>query len=71
VCVYQVDHAVVAAKFSERGGAEKLAASHRQLRGYLVDSSGKILRTVSSVGRDGGKSDRVRSRRRDALKLLQ
>ena len=50
---------MVAAMFSGRGGKENLAASHRQLRGYLVDSHGTVLRTVSSVGKGGGKSDRV------------
>ncbi len=57
---FKVDHAVVASKFTDHDGTERLASSHRKLTGYLVDPNGNILRTVSSAG---GKSDRVRKRR--------
>lgn len=47
----KVDHAVVAELFTDANGRETLAASHRQLTGYLVDSSGNIVRKVSTPGK--------------------
>ena len=55
----KVDHAVVASKFTNSNGKEKLASSHRQLHGYLVGTNGNILRTISRPDQEGGKSDRV------------
>ena len=50
----QLDHAVVATKFTDTTGRSRLAASHRLLKGYLVNSDGHTVREMSS-----GKSDRV------------
>ena len=49
--VVKVDHAVVATLFSDSRGRERLAASHRQLTGYLVDSNGNVVRQVSKPGK--------------------
>ncbi len=49
---------MVASKFTSHKGVERLAASHRQLRGYLMDSEGRVLRAISS-GAKGGKADRL------------
>ena len=46
---------MVATKFTETSGRSRLAASHRLLKGYLVNSDGDTVRELSS-----GKSDRVR-----------
>ncbi len=54
----QVDHAVVASLFRDSNGKETVAASHRQLRGYLVNIFGDAVRELSTA--DGG-SNRVRS----------
>ena len=54
-----MDHAVVATKFTDRDGKEALAASHRQLRGYLVDSNGRIIKTISPGPPKPGKADRI------------
>ena len=56
----QLDHAVVATKFTESSGRSRLAASHRLLKGYLVNSDGDTVRELSS-----GKSDRVREGKRE------
>ena len=50
----QLDHAVMATKFTDTTGRSRLAASHRLLKGYLVNSEGETVRQLSS-----GKSDRV------------
>ena len=50
----QLDHAVVATKFTDMIGHSKLAASHRQLKGYLVNSEGYTVREMTT-----GKADRV------------
>ena len=50
----QLDHAVVATKFTDTSGPTKLAASHRLLKGYLVNSEGNTVREMTT-----GKSDRV------------
>ena len=50
----QLDHAVVATKFTDTSGRSKLAASHRQLKGYLVNSEGHMVREMTT-----GKADRV------------
>ena len=47
----KVDHAVVAGLFSDVRGREVLAASQRQITGYLVDSVGNIIRQVSKPGK--------------------
>ena len=49
--VVKVDHAVVAGLFTDAKGREMLAASNRQITGYLVDSTGNIIRQVSSPGK--------------------
>ena len=49
----------MASRFTKSSGREILAASHRQLNGYLVDVNGRTLRTVSTPDHEGGKSDRV------------
>ncbi len=41
-------------KFTDYRGKQHLAASHRQLTGYLMDTHGNILRKLSS-----GKVDKV------------
>lgn len=53
----QVEHAVVATKFTDGLGREHLAASHRQLKGYLMDGNGEPIRLVSTP--EKGKSDRL------------
>ena len=53
----QVDHAVVASQFTDSNGRETLAASHRQLRGFLVDSNCNVMRELSAPKR--GRPDRV------------
>ena len=58
-CSLQLEHAVVAAKFTDRFGREALAASHRQLKGYLVDTNGDVIRTVSTGTPGEGKADRI------------
>ena len=45
---------MVATKFTDTTGRSRLAASHRLLKGYLVNSDGHTVREMSS-----GKSDRV------------
>ena len=45
---------MVATKFTETSGRPKLAASHRQLKGYLINSDGQTVKEMST-----GKSDRV------------
>lgn len=52
----QVDHAVVASQFRDSAGKETVAASHRQLKGYLMDRRGDPIRELSIA--DGG-SNRV------------
>ena len=52
----KVDHGVVATKFTDERGREKLAASQCQMIGYLVDVNGNIMRKFSP---EKGKSDRV------------
>ena len=49
--VVKVDHAVVAGLFTDANGKETLAASQRQITGYLVDSVGNIVRQVSHPGK--------------------
>ena len=44
----------MASKFTDSSGHEHLAASHRQLHGYLMGPEGVPLRTVST-----GRSDRL------------
>ena len=43
----KVDHAVVAGLFTDARGRESLAASQRQITGYLVDSDGNVIKQVS------------------------
>lgn len=52
----KVDHGVVATKFTDESGRERLAASQRQMIGYLVDINGNIM---SKFSPEKGKSDRV------------
>ena len=47
----KVDHAVVAGLFTDVRGREVLAASQRQITGYLVDSVGNVIRQVSKPGK--------------------
>ena len=47
----KVDHAVVAGLFTDVRGKEVLAASQRQITGYLVDSLGNVVRQVSKPGK--------------------
>ena len=47
----KVDHAVVAGLFTDVRGRELLAASQRQITGYLVDSEGNVVRQVSKPGK--------------------
>ena len=54
----QIDHAVVASLFTDSRGHETLAASHRQLRGFLIDVDGDILKELSP---EPGKPDKVGS----------
>lgn len=49
--VVKVDHAVVAGLFTNARGKEALAASQRQITGYLVDSVGNVVRKVSKPGK--------------------
>ena len=49
--VVKVDHAVVAGLFTDSSGKETLAASQRQITGYLVDSVGNVIRKVSQAGK--------------------
>lgn len=63
----QVDHAVVASQFRDSKGKETVAASHRQLKGYLVDRAGDVVRELSTA--DGG-SNRVRADRHDHVHLI-
>ena len=42
-----MDHAVVAGLFTDARGREGLAASQRQITGYLMDSDGNVIRQVS------------------------
>ena len=44
----------MATKFTDTTGRSRLAASHRLLKGYLVNSEGETVRELSS-----GKSNRV------------
>ena len=53
---FQIDHAVVASVFTDSRGRETLAASHRQLKGYLVDVDGDVIRELSP---DPGKPDKA------------
>ena len=39
---------MVATQFTDALGRETLAASHRQLRGYLVDIDGDVIRELSA-----------------------
>jgi hypothetical protein len=55
----QLDHAVVASKFTSILGRRPLAASHRQLNGYLMDPDGRIIKEFASDSSDQGKADRV------------
>ena len=54
----QIDHAVVASLFTDSRGHETLAASHRQLRGFLIDVDGDVLKELSP---EPGKPDKVGS----------
>ena len=54
----QIDHAVVASLFTDSRGHETLAASHRQLRGFLIDVDGDIMKELSP---EPGKPDKVGS----------
>lgn len=47
----------MATRFTDWQGKEQLAASHRQLRGYLVDSHGNRIRQVSTP--EKAKADRL------------
>ena len=47
---------MVATQFTDSKGKERLAASHRKLRGYLADYDGDIIRELSP---DPGKPDKV------------
>ena len=49
--VIKVDHAVVASLFTDSRGAEKLAASKRTMRGYLVNQRGEVVRELSEPGK--------------------
>lgn len=53
----KIDHTVVATKFTDENGREALAASHRQMNGYLLSANGTKLRKLT--GQDG-KPDKVR-----------
>ena len=53
----KIDHTVVATKFTDENGHEALAASHRQMNGYLLSANGTKLRKLT--GQDG-KPDKVR-----------
>ena len=49
--VLKVDHAVVASLFTDSRGRERLAASKRKMQGYLVNSSGQVMRQISIPGK--------------------
>ncbi len=53
----KIDHTVVATKFTDENGREALAASHRQMNGFLLSANGSKLRKLT--GQDG-KPDKVR-----------
>ena len=52
----KVDHSVVATRFTDERGQEALAASHRLMNGYLLNSDGSVIRQMT--GKDG-KPDKV------------
>ena len=55
----QLDHAVVSGQFTDSRGKATLAASHRQLRGFLIDSKGNTLREMSAP--ELGRPDKVKN----------
>lgn len=49
--VLKVDHAVVASLFTDDKGTERLAASKRKMKGYLVNSKSRVVREISVPGK--------------------
>ena len=49
--IIKVDHAVVASLFTDNKGTEKLAASKRIMKGFLVNQSGMVVRELSLLGK--------------------
>lgn len=49
--IIKVDHAVVASRFINHKGQEQLAASKRQMTGYLNNIDGKMIRKLSVPGK--------------------
>lgn len=64
----KIDHTVVATKFTDENGCEALAASHRQMNGFLLSANGTKLRKLT--GQDG-KPDKVRCGVRVCLPVCQ
>ena len=49
--IMKVDHAVVASLFTDHKGIEKLAASKRMMKGYLLNHNGDVIKELSIPGK--------------------
>lgn len=49
--IMKVDHAVVASLFTDHKGIEKLAASKRMMKGYLLNHNGDVIKELSVPGK--------------------